>query len=272
LAVFTPTWWAARRGWRGRRGRAVRRSPRFTQQILGRHLAGGHESTSCASTTAAICGRLGVCSSNLVTSGRSTPIYRLWAPTFTLLVDRRPDSPALKGSSSRRRETTRQLAVQPPGPGSFAQALRANLLTNDAQAGSAGDAQIPDTPGGSGLGSSNRHAAASVRASSSRSTGNDEPMLSAVAWTPGAEMSAQKWAEFGQRLGRLGDANWWLGDWVRYGNAQYGKRYKLAANLTGYDPQTLMNYGYVASRFGCHAPAEGCLVEPPRRTSGTRPV
>ena len=56
--------------------------------------------------------------------------------------------------------------------------------------------------------------------------------------------------EYGQRLRRLGPgANWWVGDWIRYGNARYGERYKLATELTGYDTQTLRNFAYVASRF-----------------------
>jgi hypothetical protein len=42
---------------------------------------------------------------------------------------------------------------------------------------------------------------------------------------------------------------WWIGDWIRYGNASYGERYELAAKVTGYDAQTLMNMVYVASRF-----------------------
>jgi len=51
--------------------------------------------------------------------------------------------------------------------------------------------------------------------------------------------------------------NWWIGDWLRYGNAQFGERYRLAARLTGYDEQTLMNYVYVAAH-----------VEPSRRRLG----
>ncbi|MDQ6778590.1 MAG: hypothetical protein M3071_20735 [Actinomycetota bacterium] len=42
---------------------------------------------------------------------------------------------------------------------------------------------------------------------------------------------------------------WWLGDWLRYGNARFGERYSRAARITGYDTQTLMNMTYVASRF-----------------------
>jgi hypothetical protein len=41
---------------------------------------------------------------------------------------------------------------------------------------------------------------------------------------------------------------WWIGDWLRYGNARYGEKYKTAASITGYDAHSLMNMAYVASR------------------------
>jgi len=44
-------------------------------------------------------------------------------------------------------------------------------------------------------------------------------------------------------------SSWWIGDWVRYGTARYGDRYAKAAQLTGYDVQSLMNMAYVAGRF-----------------------
>ncbi|HWF74178.1 MAG TPA: hypothetical protein VG186_12575, partial [Solirubrobacteraceae bacterium] len=50
-------------------------------------------------------------------------------------------------------------------------------------------------------------------------------------------------------LGMIGrGVGWWIGDWLRYGNAAYGERYVRAARITGYDVQTLMNMTYVASR------------------------
>jgi hypothetical protein len=97
---------------------------------------------------------------------------------------------------------------------------------NGGQRPSGGDNHTVELPG--------RHAAA----------------LSAVAWHTHVELNQQEWVEFGRRLGRLGiGANWWLGDWIRYGNARYGQRYRLATKLTGYDRQTLMNCAYVSSRI-----------------------
>lgn len=59
----------------------------------------------------------------------------------------------------------------------------------------------------------------------------------------------QEWVAHGRRLGMAGrHVGWWIGDWLRYGNAAYGERYSRAANVTGYDTQTLMNMVYVASQ------------------------
>ena len=75
-------------------------------------------------------------------------------------------------------------------------------------------------------------------------------VVSSVSWSPTRAIDRQHWAEYGRRLGRLGTgANWWIGDWVRYGATHHGERSKLAAKITGYDVQTLMNLAYVASRF-----------------------
>jgi hypothetical protein len=71
-----------------------------------------------------------------------------------------------------------------------------------------------------------------------------------TAWAPSRELELSEWIQQGRRLGALGRAgNWWLGDWVRYGNARYGERYETAARVTGYEVQSLMNMAYVASRF-----------------------
>jgi hypothetical protein len=72
--------------------------------------------------------------------------------------------------------------------------------------------------------------------------------VSVIGWVPRVELRPNQWLELGRRLGRVGaGANWWIGDWLCYGAARYGERYKLASRLTGYDRQTLMNYAYVAT-------------------------
>jgi hypothetical protein len=71
-----------------------------------------------------------------------------------------------------------------------------------------------------------------------------------VAWTPSRELAYTDWVRHGNRLGVAGrSSGWWIGDWVRYGAARYGRRYVVAVRVTGYDDQTLMNMVYVASRF-----------------------
>lgn len=73
---------------------------------------------------------------------------------------------------------------------------------------------------------------------------------SPVAWTPSRELDVHQWAAAGRRLGVVGRCiQWLLGDWLAYGNFRFGERYARASQITGYDPQTLMNMVYVASCF-----------------------
>ncbi len=39
-----------------------------------------------------------------------------------------------------------------------------------------------------------------------------------------------------------------MGDWLLYGTGRWGEMYVAAAKATGYDPKSLRNYRYVASR------------------------
>jgi len=70
-----------------------------------------------------------------------------------------------------------------------------------------------------------------------------------VSWSAPAELDIAEWAEQGQRISMMGrSAGWWIGDWLRYGNARYGEKYARAKRITGYDAQTLMNMVWVSSR------------------------
>jgi hypothetical protein len=74
--------------------------------------------------------------------------------------------------------------------------------------------------------------------------------VTATAWSPRVELTVADWVCQGRWLGALGrGSGWWIGDWVRYGNARYGDRYAPAARVTGYDVQSLRNMAYVAGRF-----------------------
>jgi hypothetical protein len=76
------------------------------------------------------------------------------------------------------------------------------------------------------------------------------PILTETSWSPRRDLTLANWTRQGRCLGSAGRASgWWLGDWIRYGNARYGEKYGAAARVTGYDVQSLMNMAYVASRF-----------------------
>lgn len=73
---------------------------------------------------------------------------------------------------------------------------------------------------------------------------------SPTAWMAEKELPYEDWLRYGSRLGLAGrNANWWLGDWLRFGSARYGAKYAAASRVTGYDRQSLMNMVYVANRF-----------------------
>jgi hypothetical protein len=78
--------------------------------------------------------------------------------------------------------------------------------------------------------------------------GRERPTVTATTWDAHASISFAEWIDQGRRLGRMGRGiGWWIGDWLRFGNAAYGERYAPAARATGYDRQSLMNMVYVAS-------------------------
>jgi hypothetical protein len=74
--------------------------------------------------------------------------------------------------------------------------------------------------------------------------------LSKVAWMPKGELEQGEWIAAGRRLGAIGRCSqWWIGDWIRYGNSKWGEKYAEAARITGYDVASLRNMAWVASRF-----------------------
>jgi hypothetical protein len=63
-------------------------------------------------------------------------------------------------------------------------------------------------------------------------------------------MPIERWKAVGTRMAAYSDAaSWWLGDWVTFGQAKYGRRYKEGIALTGLEYQTLRNYATIARRF-----------------------
>jgi hypothetical protein len=74
--------------------------------------------------------------------------------------------------------------------------------------------------------------------------------LTHVGWVANEHLPYEEWLRMGSRFGAAArGAGWWVGDWVLFGTARYGSKYTLAARVTSYDAQTLMNMVYVVSRF-----------------------
>jgi hypothetical protein len=72
----------------------------------------------------------------------------------------------------------------------------------------------------------------------------------ALGWQPPQTLDRAGWLAAGVSLAEFGRVNnWWVGDWIRYGNAHWGEKYTEAARVTGLDAKTLRNIAYVASRF-----------------------
>jgi len=68
-------------------------------------------------------------------------------------------------------------------------------------------------------------------------------------------LSFEEWEETGKTLGKIGRAcQWWIGDWLNYGEREYGETYAQAMDETGLEYGTVANYAYVAK-----------AVEPSRR-------
>ena len=71
-----------------------------------------------------------------------------------------------------------------------------------------------------------------------------------VAWRGHVELTLEEWRGYGATIGVVcKSTNWWVGDWLRFGQRRYGDRYPEASELTGYDEKTLRNFAYVAGRF-----------------------
>ena len=68
-----------------------------------------------------------------------------------------------------------------------------------------------------------------------------------IEFAPG--MKFEEWESIGRDLQRIGRCwQWWVGDWLNFGESQYGEKYSQAIEVTGIAYQTLMNCAWVASR------------------------
>jgi hypothetical protein len=68
-----------------------------------------------------------------------------------------------------------------------------------------------------------------------------------VAWVPDQDLEHPEWVVVGHQFGATSRvSNWWIGDWVEYGEAKWGEKYVEASRITGYDVKSLRNIAYVA--------------------------
>lgn len=60
-------------------------------------------------------------------------------------------------------------------------------------------------------------------------------------------MKFERWQELGVALRAAGKGvQFWIGDWIRYGEHEYGEKYSQAIEVTGREAATLQNWVYVA--------------------------
>ena len=73
--------------------------------------------------------------------------------------------------------------------------------------------------------------------------------ITATSMTLSTSMTFDDWTATGKTLGTIARAAaWWLGDWLHFGETQYGQKYTQATDVTGLDYQLLADYKWVASR------------------------
>jgi len=73
--------------------------------------------------------------------------------------------------------------------------------------------------------------------------------LDETGWRPQGNMSFEQWEAAGRELMQMGRAwQWWVGDWVLYGEQNYGEKYAQAIELTGMEYGTLANVISVARK------------------------
>src|SRR3990167_5467641 len=63
-------------------------------------------------------------------------------------------------------------------------------------------------------------------------------------------LSFEEWQEVGKQLQKIhGSIQWWIGDWLKFGERKYGETYTQAIEETGLDYDTLATYKRIAEVF-----------------------
>lgn len=73
--------------------------------------------------------------------------------------------------------------------------------------------------------------------------------VTSTSWEPKRELTVDEWRAVGSELGQSARAvQWWVGDWINYGDKTYGSTYEAALKVTGLSLKTLQNYASVSRK------------------------
>lgn len=65
-----------------------------------------------------------------------------------------------------------------------------------------------------------------------------------------AGLPIEQWLEVGEQLKRVETGiQWWIGDWLNYGESEYGEKYSQALDATDYTYQGLSDIAYVCKNY-----------------------
>lgn len=96
--------------------------------------------------------------------------------------------------------------------------------------------------------------------------------VTATSWRPARELTYEEWATAGQALQQIGRAwQWWVGDWLTYGEQRYGEKYAQAVDLTGLGYQALADAAWVAAAVELSVRNENLSWSHHRAVAGLEP-
>lgn len=74
--------------------------------------------------------------------------------------------------------------------------------------------------------------------------------MTEAGWLAPKGMTSEQWARAGQQIATVVRASqWWIGDWINYGEKRWGEKYEQAVKITGLSYSTLADAARLAGRF-----------------------